>query len=269
MTFRPWLVCCLALLACVAATGCWPTGYSQLDEEKEPHYLTGISRRTEMDYSGAIEAFQKALEVNPRSASAHFEIGLLFERSEQDYAAAIYHFDRFLELRPKSDYADIVKQRILACKQELSKTVSLGPVTQSLQNEFEKLAEENKKLREEVEKWRTQFAARSTPETQSGATPSASARTSTGTAVIAAKTSAATASGPPGVQGVRPNRIGPTASPAIPVSAPSRMHTIKSGETPIGIAKRYGVKVDALMAANPRMDARRLQVGQTINIPQP
>ena len=41
------------------------------------------------------------------------------------------------------------------------------------------------------------------------------------------------------------------------------------GETPTAIARKYGVKVSALMAANPRLDERRLQPGQTLNIPAP
>jgi LysM repeat protein len=35
------------------------------------------------------------------------------------------------------------------------------------------------------------------------------------------------------------------------------------------IARKYGVKVDALMAANPKLDPRRLQVGQALIIPPP
>src|SRR5829696_4552952 len=133
----------LLLLWAAALTGCWPSAHSRLDEEKEPHFLAGKSRINEMDYAGAIESFEKALEVNPRCSASHFELGLLYEKSKQDYAIAIYHFDRFLELRPKADYASVVQQRILACKQELAKTVSLGPVTQSLQAELERLTEEN------------------------------------------------------------------------------------------------------------------------------
>ncbi len=52
-------------------------------------------------------------------------------------------------------------------------------------------------------------------------------------------------------------------------AATSRTHIVKAGETPTVIARRYGVKVEALMAANPRMDARRLHVGQTLTIPAP
>ena len=152
MTFLPSLVRRALLLLCaIALSGCWPGGQSQLDEEKEPHFMAGKMRVNEMDYPGATECFEKALEVNPRSASAHFELGILYEKNQQDYAAAIYHFDHFLNLRPKSDYGDVVKQRILACKQELAKSVSLGPVTQSLQTELEKSAEENKALKQRNE----------------------------------------------------------------------------------------------------------------------
>jgi LysM repeat protein len=35
------------------------------------------------------------------------------------------------------------------------------------------------------------------------------------------------------------------------------------------IARRYGVKLDALMAANPKLDPRRLQIGQAVIIPAP
>src|SRR5258708_37422430 len=111
-----------------------------------------------LEYSRANACFEKGIAVNPRSAAAHFEAGLLYEKNQQDYAAAIYHFERFLDLRPRSDYAEVVKERIVACKQELASTISLGPVTQSLQREFEQLAEENKHLHEEIERWRAYAA---------------------------------------------------------------------------------------------------------------
>src|SRR5437870_13378686 len=144
----------LFLVLGLGLCGCLPGGHDQLNEEKEPHFLAGKSRVNSLDYDGALECFEKALEANPRSALAHFEAGLLYEKHKQDHAAAIYHFERFLRLRPGSGYAEVVKQHILACKQELAKTVSLGPVTQSLQREFELLTEENKRLRNEVERWR-------------------------------------------------------------------------------------------------------------------
>src|SRR5258708_33549131 len=115
-----------------------------------------------LEYSRANACFEKGIAVNPRSAAAHFEAGLLYEKNQQDYAAAIFHFERFLELRPRSDYAEVVRQRILACKQELASTISLGPVTESMQRQFEQLSDENKRLHEELERWRAS-AHRSQP----------------------------------------------------------------------------------------------------------
>jgi len=257
----------LTLLGCaLVLTGCWAGGRSQLDEEKEPHFLVGKSRVSEMDYPGAIEAFEKALEVNPRSASAHFEVGLLYEKNKVNYAAAIYHFERFLELRSKSDYAEVVKQRILACKQELARTVSLGPVTQGLQNEFEKLTEENKRLTEEnrrlkedVEKWR---AISSRPAPVNAAVPATIPARFPSAAPTHLAASAVASSAPSSP--ARP----PVRAESAPVAA-GKTHLIKSGETPVAIARLYGVKVDALMAANTRLDARRLQVGSTVRVPVP
>jgi LysM repeat protein len=262
MTFWVHPLRCAVLLVCtLALTGCWPGGYSHLDEEKEPHFLAGKSRVNGMDYPGAIESFEKALEVNPRSGAAHFELGLLYEKTKPDYAAAIHHFERFLQLRPQSDYAEVVKQRILACKQELAKTVSLGPVTQSLQSEFEKLAEENRRLneenrrtREELDQLRTLLSRRAG--SAASASPSLAANVhSPAPSSSSGPTSALLASG--------------ATSAASASRSVVRTHTIKAGDTPLGIARKYGVKLEVLMAANPRADARRLQVGQTLNVPPP
>ena len=238
-----------ALVLGLALGGCLPPAHTQLDEEKEPHFLEGKHMVNALDYSRAIECFEKAIAVNPRSAAAHFEAGLLYEKNQQDYAAAIYHFERFLDLRPRSDYAEVVKQRILACKQELARTISLGPVTASLQREFEQLAEENKRLHEEVERWRV-YAAHLQTLTNAIAATAPAAWTRPAQAVAPVQRSE---------------------QPALPVTNPGaqggRTHTIKPGETPAAIARKYGFRVVALMAANPGLDARRLRIGQSLNLP--
>src|SRR5437762_9654506 len=90
----------------------------------------------------------------------------LFDQKEIDPAAAIYHYEKYLKWRAKAPNADVVKQRIMACKQALAETVSLGPITEKIQRQFEQLAEENKRLIEEtnrlhqeLDKWAT-YAAR-------------------------------------------------------------------------------------------------------------
>lgn len=59
-----------------------------------------------------------------------------------------------------------------------------------------------------------------------------------------------------------------TVVPAVePASTGGVEHKVKSGESFSTIAKNYGVTVKAVQDANPGVDARRLQIGQTIRIP--
>jgi len=248
--------CALFLILGLGLGGCVPSGRSQLDEEKDPHFLAAKSRMNALDYQGALECFEKAIESNPRSSAGHLEAGLLYEKYPPDYAAAIYHLDRFLKLRPNSDYAKVVEQRILACKQELARTVSLGPVTQALQRDYERLADQNKRLQEEIERWRAYAAHLQTLTNPPGQAPRAERTPSAARSIPTASVTDAT-SFPSKAEDSRP----------LPASTTIRTHTVKSGETPSVIARRYGVRVTALMAANPRLDPRRLQVGQALTVP--
>jgi hypothetical protein len=125
--------CALAFLLLACLDGCLPSSQSQMEEEKEPHFLAGKSCINNMDYKGAIDEFEKALEANPHSASAHFQLGWLYEEKEPDPAAAIYHYEQFLKLRPNSDNAEVIAQHITNCKQDLAKTVLPLPVTPGMQ----------------------------------------------------------------------------------------------------------------------------------------
>jgi len=245
----------LFLVLMLGWCGCLPSSHSQLDEEKDPSFLAGKGRINAMDYPGALECFEKAIETNPHSALAHFEAALLYEKYKQDHAAAIYHFDRFLQLRPESGHAEIVRQHILACKQELAKGVSLGPVNQSLLGEFERLTQENKTLREQIQSLMTKGQVQM-PSNSSGsaARPQQNTQFASTTPPVVTPAAVSWASNSNSVSRLNPSQL-------------SRMHVVKSGETPSAIARRYGVKPESIMAANPRLDARHLQVGQTLNVP--
>lgn len=245
----------LALLLCAGLSGCLPSGPERSDEEKEPYFLAGKSCINRMDYRGAIDEFQKALEVNPRSAAAHFQLGCLYSEKEPDPAAAIYHFERFLKLRPDAENVDLIQQLISNCKQDLARTSVLPlQVAPSVQQEIERLAAENKRLQEEVERWRAYYRSNPT-NTTPAPTPLASrpAPPLNSTAGSVTSTYSTTTT----VTGVRPP----------PTTA--RTHTVQTGETPYSIARRYGVSADKLLTANPGVDPRRLRVGQKLNIPSP
>jgi LysM repeat protein len=252
----------LLLLVGVLLSGCLPSGPK--DEEKEQFFLAGKSQVNTRDFKGAVESFEKAVEVNPKSAPAHFELGILYEQKESDPAAAIYHFERYLKLSPNSGKEEIVKSHVMACKGLLAQSVSLGPVTDRQQNELEKLVvenkhllEENKRLCEDLEKLRA-YATR-----QQNATSPASAGSPAPRAVPPS------VAGQPKAGGASPSNSASLVRPPTAPATTLRTHIVKAGETPTIIARTYGVKVAALMAANPKLDPRRLQVGRAVTIPAP
>ena len=102
----------LTAAALVAVNGCSPNAQGQLDDEKEPHFGLGKSRINQMDYHGAVEAFQEAIAVNPRSAPAHFQLACLFDTKESDPAAAIYHYQQYLKFEPNARNGEVIRQRI-------------------------------------------------------------------------------------------------------------------------------------------------------------
>jgi LysM repeat protein len=259
--------------------GCSPVREAQLDEQRNPYFIEGKDRVGSRDYKGAIAAFEKALETNPRSALAHFELAVLYEQHsdqrEDDYVAALYHYNQVVRLRPHAYPADNARQRIASCKQELVRSQSMAPVYQQTVREIDRLKEENQQLRRQVETLSTQAASqfiapaaltsRQTPATQPGSArpegPIASASRSgrvdgtTETPILVVTNSIATAAKERETKGTQSTR------------ATGRSHTVKAGETPYSIARSYGVRPDALLAANPGLDARRVRIGQTLAIP--
>lgn len=265
----PWLL----LLLAVCLPGCIPTRDGTKDEQREPLFLRGQDLRKQLDHRGAAAAFERALEANPRSASAHFELGLLFEQQLNEPATAIYHFEHFLKLRPASDRAEIVRQRVNNCKMELAKLFLIAPNAPSVQKEMDKLKTEverlgleNNQLRRQLEVISAQAGARSAA---TSAPPVLAATTSAPkVAPVANVVEAASKSTVPKSADSFPKPAKPAPPPAAP-AAGSRTHTVKQGDIPATIAKQYGVKLEALIAANPNLDPKRMKIGQTVSIPAP
>src|SRR5256885_7042851 len=142
----------ILILLCLWWSGCSPSRESGLDEEKDPNYLAGRSHRSAQNYTGAIEAFEKALDANPRSAAAHLELGLIYYQNlSTNWARAIYHFEKYVELRPRANNADLIRQNIDYCKLALAKEVPYTPNNDLIRKEVERMARENTDLRQQVE----------------------------------------------------------------------------------------------------------------------
>ena len=232
----------------VALNGCEPSDQNAADDEKEPHFVLGQNRVNAMDYSGAVEAFEESLEASPHSAQAHYQLAMLYGEKENNPAAAIYHYQQYLRFDPKAPNADIVNQHIITCKQQLAADVLQLPSSSAAQQQLQQLADKNKQLQDEVDKWRAYYASQMTG-VKTNPPPAPENLAARPTTIATPRQAAAT-------------------SPNPPIAKP-RMHSVTAGETPATIARKYGVNLNALLAANPGLQPTHMRVGQIINLPAP
>ncbi len=232
---RGFLAILIAIIALVWV-GCEPTGGAVNAEDKEPHFLEGRRQMQQRDFEGAERSFHKALEANPRSALAHYEIGLLYLTRKSDPAAAIYHLQRYLSLKPNAPKGKVVQGQIEALKGDLARDILGSPqhapdsAIQQLRTQLNQMAAENQALRHQLQ--------------SRGITPNPRPATNST------------------VQLPQPDSTTP---PPPPTSR--RKHKVQSGENPTAIARRYGIKLQELYAANPGLNPSKLQIGQELIIP--
>ena len=281
MTCVPALVLC-AVLSLITLSGCVPGEDDHVDETRDPNYQRGSAMVRSRDFIGAIEEFEKAIEVNPRSAAAHFEMAWLYEEKIKDYAAAIYHYQKYQALRPNSENSEKAREHIQVCKRELAKAEFFLPSTLTLQHELDRLNAENLLLRQNIESLRAQLvvatlAAQSQPEsatptpvitvTPAPVTPTrlpVSNPPPPHTTPLLLETAHAN---PPASGTIQPIRTA-TNSPAPQVNiGQPRTHVVKSGESLASIASQYHVKLNAILQANPNVNPKKLKVGQSVNLP--
>lgn len=254
----------LAVVCFITASGCSQMDQSQSDEEKEPHFVLGNSRFNAMDYTGAVEAFQEALEVNPRSAQAHFRLAQLYDTKVPNPAAAIYHYQEYLRLDPSAGNADVIRGRIDACKRQLAADVMSMPTAPATMKQIEDLTEKNRQLQQKVnqlnkiiQQWSTYCASlQAAAKKQSEAQNNFSAP-STGTSSTRNDLTAQTL----------PIRTSSSSRSVAPTPEKPRSHIVKAGETLAAIARRHGISLALLEAANPGVNPRKLRVGQSLNLP--
>ena len=289
-------------VALATASGCSPGDTGQGDEEKEPHYVLGTSRYNEMDWPGAIDAFQESLEVNPHSAAAHFRLAELFDTKYPDPAAAIYHYQQYLKLEPDAKNSEVINARIHSCKVLLASDECGLPDSPAIQKQMESLVSQNHELQGQVDKltaelrdWNTYYAslkaagnAGNNANNNSGAAGQPAAQPGGLTAApddispAPSQSDAATVanSGPQSfspayssTQTQGPARAS-SVSRAVDASHKSATHTsrshthvVSSGETLAAIARKHGLSITALEEANPEVNPRKLHVGQLLVLP--
>jgi LysM repeat protein len=292
-----WPACWrVILILCVSGVwfSCMPIGDSPVDEEKDPNFIAGRNHVNAMDYKGAVEAFERALQANPRNASAHFELGVLYQDRVSDPLAAAYHYQKHLQLRPKSEYAEAIKPRIAACKMELSKSVSFGVVTREVHRDLEKMTNDLALMKQQNDALRNQLAAKpmivtqwqtlrvtnyvtipqpvgaTSPMVRVAVAPTNYVRPPTNylrapTNYVRASTNAVQQP----MRGMQQRSAQSTVTRATrPSPAPAmRRYIVRDRETMAQVARRFGVSIAKLQAANPGVEPKRLRGGQALNIP--
>jgi tetratricopeptide (TPR) repeat protein len=238
------------VLCGLAVVGCSPSGTGVTDEKREPQFLIGLSRKSAMDFEGAVESFQQALEANPHSAAAHLQLGELYAAKVPDPAAAIYHYEQFLKRQPTSPEGEVIRRNILILKQNLAEAVLAMSPAAGVQKELERMIVENRRLRDELEMLRTDLAARA------GSTNRLTGRLDTGR--VKPVSGGSLAGG---------NLPAPNSSQFDSTSASIRRHKVVAGDTPASLARRYRIKVAALLAANPGLNPKRMRIDQNVSIP--
>jgi tetratricopeptide (TPR) repeat protein len=260
-----WIRLLFVSLLAAALSGCTPSGQ---DDEKEPHYVLGISRVNAMDYQGAVEAFEESLEANPHSAAAHYQLGMLYENQQSDPAAAIYHYEQYLKFDPSAENADIIRQHIAACKQQLAADVLPLPSAPQAQQQLEKLVEQNRQLQQQVQslqetlkQWNVWYA------NQTAAKPN-----STLPQDVTPDVGSSSQPVQP-IQPVQPVQPAPTrpvpVNPSHPETTVAHGHThvVERGETAMAICRKFGLHLNELAAANPAVNLAHIRPGEVLNIP--
>jgi LysM repeat protein len=251
---------CMVLVLAGAGAGCAPVDSAGGGEENDPDFQAGLRQKKAGRHVQAIDSLERALQRNPRSAAAHFELGLVYYQHITNHVAAIYHFDKVQRLRPDWGKRDIVRQLITVCKQELVREV-IGSFNVQMRHELErmdKLTRENTELRQQLDQLKAEYAA----------------RTAAGTPNLGAQTARSPEPGVPSSQGaselagMRP--AGGSSLPStVPPSGVTRAHRVQGGDTFYSLARRYGVQPSAIQAANPGIRPNQIQPGQVLRIPPP
>lgn len=85
----------------------------KLKEERALYqYNLGVVYAQAKRYDEAIDAYRKAIEIDPKNAEAHYNLGLLYERVKSLSDRATWHYRRYLELKPQAEDRDEVQQWI-------------------------------------------------------------------------------------------------------------------------------------------------------------
>jgi TolA-binding protein len=82
------------------------------------HTALGVSLKKLGKLTQAKSEFRRATEVEPSFADSYYELGAMLD-SDKDYSGALQAFERYVDLKPESDRKSAVQERIRFCKEHI------------------------------------------------------------------------------------------------------------------------------------------------------
>lgn len=289
MLVRRPLLACVALLAACWGAGCSDRDGSPLPPEiEDPYYVQGKQLQKQGRHAEALNAFLKVIDRRGESPSpeSHLEAGLLCLYQTKDFPAAYYHLRRYYRAQPNSKEAPLVLGKIEEAKREFARTLPGRPledqsVRMAMDEEVGKLRRENDELRAELAVLRGGGAVPvpraprliSLPP-EFAAVPASVAPPVAPVAVMPGPATPAPGGPGPDVASIiqrAPPPVSPSPRPAAPAArAAARTHTVAPKDTLYSLSRRYQVKMEDIVAANPAALPRAnspLKIGTVLRIP--
>jgi tetratricopeptide (TPR) repeat protein len=246
---------CVAWLTALLLAGFW-TGCRPRDgagKQEDQNIRTGKTYLDAGLYDEAEKAFQRALQNNPNSAEAHWQLGVFYYQDRIDYVGALYHLSRYAKL-PQAKNRDHVNRMLEICRQEIAKGMPMTSIDRDQRSKIEHLERTNASLRTEIERLRQAALATTASPTRPGGEGSTPPPRETVTPREASRP-------PPSTPGQLVTRG--------TVGSPQRTHRIRAGETFHSVARDHQLDPQRVIAANPSIDPHNLQIGQVIRLPNP
>jgi LysM repeat protein len=262
-----------ALLSALVAGGCDRLGRGPGAEEREAHYITAQNLAYQGQKEKAIASFEQAILVNPSNAAAHLALGDLYH-DQGAYIYAAYHYSRYQQLlERRGQKPDLsAANRLQNCEMQLaikySRELSHQQNDVEIENLRRQIEEKNSLITRLQNEALQRSATQESPDTAAGSgTRIAPVEPLPGSTPRTPPPSSAGSSAEP-VRTPQPNPPAARSRPS-PTPPTAKTHTVRSGETPYVIARRHGVSVKALLAANPGVSPTRMRVGTVLKIPAP
>ncbi len=278
MTVRRRVFAVVLLAALFASAGCGDRGGAPLPAEMdEALYVQGMQLKRQGRNPEALTNFLGVIDKRGMRGApeSHLEAGAIYLHHLKDPVEAYHHFRRYLALEPKSKQADYARGMVQASMREFAKTIPGRPLEdQSMRlqhdDELTRLRRENEELRAELSTVRNGVVS-PLPRGPGVITFPDDIRTVTPPQQPVAEKEAAVATAPAIVPAPQKNTMTTPQRATTPTRTAGRTHTVKAGESLFRIGQRYGVKADAIAAANrdllPGGAGSTLRPGMELKIP--